>query len=194
MTDTDNAEMRRGAKLTRDEVLEIVARCKAGDAQKAVAADYPVSRAMVGRIMSGLNWSEVSGIKAHKPGYARGESAPSAKLTRDQVSEIVRRCEAGERYESVASDFPVKRDQVSSIMRGESWAHITGIEGGTGPQRGSDKPGAKLTEANVLEILRRHEAGEPQIDIAKDYPVNQSTISKIVRGTRWSHVTGIEPE
>jgi hypothetical protein len=171
-----------------------VARCEKGETHKTVAADYPVSAAMVGRIMSGLNWSDVTGIEPHKPGYVRGEDAPSAKLTEDQVLEIVRRCEAGERYGSVARDFPVRRDQISSIMCGQSWAHFTGIKGGTGPRRGSDKLGAKLTETDVLEIVRRHQAGERQTHIAKDYPVNQSTISKIVRGTRWSHVTGIEPE
>jgi uncharacterized protein (DUF433 family) len=194
VTETNNTDMHRGTKLTHEDVLEIAARCKAGETQKAVAADYPVSAAMVGRIMSGLNWNDVTGIEPHKPGYVRGEAAPSAKLTREQVVEIVRRCEAGERYGSVARDFPVRRDQVSSIMCGQSWAHVTGFEVGIGPRRGSDKPGAKLTEADVLEIVRRHEAGEPQTHIAKDYPVNQSTISKIVRGTRWSPVTGIESE
>ena len=194
MSELDKADPRPGAKLGREDVLEIVARCEADQTQKAVAADYPVSAAMVGRIMSGLNWSDVTGIEPHKPGYVRGEAAPNTKLTRDQVLEIVRRCEAGERYGSVARDFPVGRDQVSSIMRGESWAHVTGIEGPATPLRGEDKPEAKLTEADVLEILRRHKAGETQTHIARDYPVNQSAISKIVRGIRWSHVTGIEPE
>jgi len=194
MSKPDNTDARPRVKLTREDVLEIVVRCETGETQKAVAADYPVSAAMVGRIMSGLNWSYVTGIEPHKPGYVRGEAAPSAKLTRNQVLEIVRRCRAGERYGSVAQDFPVDRDQISSIMCGASWAHVTGIEGGNGPPRGSDKPGAKLTDADVLEIVRRHDAGEPQTHIARDYPVQQSTISKIVRGTRWSHVTGIRPE
>ncbi len=188
MTDRDSHP---GTELTKADVLEIVARCENGETQKAVARDFPVSNAMIGRIMSGLNWSHVTGIEPHKPGYARGEAAPSAKLTRPQVLEIVRRCEAGELYGSVARDFPVSRGHVSSIMRGECWVHVTGIEGQTKRYRGEDVASAKLTEADVLEIVRRYNAGETQTRIARDFPVQQSQISKILRGKSWVHVTGI---
>jgi len=77
MSKPDNTDARPRVKLTREDVLEIVVRCETGETQKAVAADYPVSAAMVGRIMSGLNWSYVTGIEPHKPGYVRGEAAPT---------------------------------------------------------------------------------------------------------------------
>ena len=180
----------RGRKLNAKDVLTIVERCRNGETQKAVASDYPVTRAMVSSIMAGQSWSHVTGIEPTRPGYARGENAPNARLTRDQVVEIVRRCQQGEPFKSVARDFPVKADQIASIMRGECWSHLTGIESGNGPLRGEDAPTAKLTEADVLEILRRHQAGEAQTHIARDFPVNQSCISKIVRGKSWTHVTG----
>ena len=193
MTDSQN-NSQRGRKLTKADVLQIVERCQSGETQAAVARDYPVSKAMVGRIMTGLNWSHVTGIDPHKPGYVRGEASIHAKLTRSQVLEIVRRCQAGEPCRHVARDFPVARRQVQSIMRGAAWAHVTGIERGPGPPRGDDIHTAKLTESDVLEIVRRYEAGEPQISIARDFPVNQSQVSKIVRGVAWTHVTGIESE
>jgi len=181
-------------KLTKADVLEIVARCQDGETQKAVARDFSITKQMVSRIMCGLNWSHVTGIEPHRPGYARGEAAASAKLTRCQVLEIVRRCEAGERYTIVARDFPVRSHQVSRIMRGECWTHVTEIEGQTRHLRGEAAPGAKLTEADVLEIVRRYRSGETQTSIARDFPVQQSQVSKIVRGKKWAHVTGIGDE
>jgi len=129
---SDQKQSRWGPKLTQADVLDIVQRCRSGETQKAVASDYPVTKAMVSRIMAGQSWSNVTGIEPHKPGYARGESAPGAKLTRDQVSEIVRRCEAGEGCDAVARDFPVGEGQVGSIMCGKAWSHVTGIESADG--------------------------------------------------------------
>jgi hypothetical protein len=44
---------------------------------------------------------------------------------------------------------------------------------------------AKLTWAQVREIRQRHEAGEPQVKLAKDFDVSQVNISNIVRGKTW---------
>jgi len=129
---SDRKHSRWGPKLTQAGVLDIVDRCRTGETQKAVASDYAVTKVMVSRIMSGLSWSNVTGIEPHKPGHARGEFAPGAKLTRDQVSEIVRRCEAGEGCDAVARDFPVGEGQVGSIMCGKAWSHVTGIESADG--------------------------------------------------------------
>jgi uncharacterized protein (DUF433 family) len=191
----ESQKSRPRGKLTEANVLEIVARCESGETQAAVARDFPVSKQMVGRIMRGLDWSQVTGIEPHKPGYLRGEASASAKLTRRHVLEIVRRCEAGERFGRVARDFPVGKGQVARIMRGEAWTHVTGIEGGTGrPRRGEEIEEAKLTRSDVLEIVRRYNAGETQTSIARDFPVGQSEVSKILRGERWVHVTGIKSE
>ena len=189
-----NRESQPGTKLTKEDVLEIVARCRKGELHISVARDFPVTSAMVGRIMNGLNWSQVTGIEPHKTGYAKGEAVSSAKLTRDQVLEIVRRCEAGERYGSVARDFPVKRGQVANIMQGKHWAHVTGIERSRRQPRGEDVLGSKLTESDVLEIVRRYEAGDTQTEIARDFPVRQSQVSNILKGKSWAHLTGIESD
>lgn len=55
-------------------------------------------------------------------------------------------------------------------------------------QWGEQANGAKLNTNDVLEIRRRAASGERHTDIAKDFPVNQATISKIISRTRWKHV------
>lgn len=49
---------------------------------------------------------------------------------------------------------------------------------------------AKLSEADVREVLRRLAAGERQKDCARDLGVDPSLISHIKRGAHWAHVTG----
>ena len=46
---------------------------------------------------------------------------------------------------------------------------------------------AKLMDEQVLEILRRFNAGEPATCIAPDFGVHHSTVREIVNGERWKH-------
>ena len=47
---------------------------------------------------------------------------------------------------------------------------------------------AKTTEPAVIEIRRRHAAGETRADLARAFEVNWSTISRIVCREAWKHV------
>lgn len=53
---------------------------------------------------------------------------------------------------------------------------------------GSSHGGAKLTEKDIKDIRKRHENGETQISIAKDYGIKQVTVSDINRRKIWKHV------
>lgn len=52
-------------------------------------------------------------------------------------------------------------------------------------QRGSRSPKAKLTERDVQEIRQRRTEGELLSSLGMAFGVDQSTISKICRGTTW---------
>jgi hypothetical protein len=54
--------------------------------------------------------------------------------------------------------------------------------------RGQRHPFAKLTEAKVVDIRRRAEAGEACRELAKAFGVSKPTISNIVHGRGWHHV------
>ena len=53
---------------------------------------------------------------------------------------------------------------------------------------GEGSPGAILTNTDVLEILQRLDIGEAHREIALDYGVDRTTISKINRGLTWREV------
>lgn len=56
--------------------------------------------------------------------------------------------------------------------------------------RGEKHGMAQLTEAEVLEIRRRHEAGEGPKAIARSLGMSNTNISDICHGKIWSHVGG----
>jgi hypothetical protein len=62
-------------------------------------------------------------------------------------------------------------------------------EHGTAPI-GQRNPNAMLSEADVVEIIRRVEAGQSQTSVAATYNVTQTTVGRIMNGQRWGAVTG----
>lgn len=60
-------------------------------------------------------------------------------------------------------------------------------------KHGANKPGEgngthKLTDASVREIRRRYAEGARQVDLAAEFSVWQTAISKIVNRKTWSHL------
>lgn len=53
---------------------------------------------------------------------------------------------------------------------------------------GSSLTQAKLTEDDVLIILKRLDSGEKAAEIEKDYAINRHQLSKIRNGLAWKHV------
>jgi hypothetical protein len=54
--------------------------------------------------------------------------------------------------------------------------------------RGSTTGTAKLTEQQALEIRRRRRAGEGRNDIAAEFSVSGSTVTRIASGQGWTHL------
>lgn len=61
--------------------------------------------------------------------------------------------------------------------------------GGSAKSSMNTRPTAVLTEAQVVEIISRLDAGEFQHIIAGDYKVSTKTISRIKTGETWSEIT-----
>ena len=60
--------------------------------------------------------------------------------------------------------------------------------------RGEMHPNSRLTQSQVREIFRRANAGENQLRLAKQFKVNQRTISAIKLGKRWKSLNLVRSE
>lgn len=54
----------------------------------------------------------------------RGEKAPCAILTEQQVLQVFGRLEAGEMHKAIAASFGVSRAAISQIAAGKNWAWL----------------------------------------------------------------------
>lgn len=77
--------------------------------------------------LENLEWATFKAnneLKAQHGTLQRGESAGMAKLTHDQVVEIVKMRDLGESAKSIAARLGVSDAQVNRIHKGRSWKHL----------------------------------------------------------------------
>lgn len=139
---------------------------------------------------SNLEWTTVQGNTKHS--YAnglqtgrRGEEHHSNKLSNAQVAEIISRLARGEAGNALAKEYGVKSGTIWLISAGHHWSHIR-VEG-LKPPYGAHKV-TKLNEAMVSDIISKLSSGISQKEIAAEYGILQTTVSKINLGTTWSKV------
>lgn len=124
--------------------------------------------------------SEHRQFDAENFGRNRGEQNPGSYLTEANVIAIRERFAAGETTTSLSREFNTSTKRISCIVTGATWKHT----GGTTHR--PTKP--KLTTDDVREIHRRARAGFRQKQLAMDFHVDGSTINKILKGSKHSHI------
>jgi hypothetical protein len=130
---------------------------------------------------------------------AKGERIGSAVLTEADVLEALVLRAAGESIASIARRFGVDRCSISGIFHGRTWRHVTDVVGlppvraNWGIPKGEEQHLAVLKEADVLDVLEKHRAGETSRVIARRLGVAPTTIQSILVGRTWRHVTGLTP-
>lgn len=127
--------------------------------------------------------------KAQKDRSTFGSLCPTAKLTEDRVTEVLRRYEAGESQTQVARAVGVSRSAVRSLLIQRTWRRASAGSASATPPRW-ERCRKKLTPDQALEIRRRVEAGELQANVGRDFGVSQSMVSGIVRGRSWREAIG----
>lgn len=115
------------------------------------------------------------------------------KLNANHLSEIQQRAEGGESFTQLADAFGVSRSAISAVLRGRSWASVTG-NGSAEVSRGQFHRGEKmrgiLNNEKVLQIKMMLDTGMPHKTIAATFGVRPQTISNINIGLTWGWLTG----
>ena len=119
------------------------------------------------------------------------ENPTSAKLTIKQVAHIKKLLITGEYSQyKIAEMFNVTRETIKCIKTGNSWSYVKvdGFTPSVYSMRGEDSPVSKLTEENVRKIKIMIDNGMSNKEIGDIFNVSRTTILKIKKGERWSHI------
>jgi group I intron endonuclease len=134
--------------------------------------------------------------------FPKGEDHNSAKLTAEQAVEISSLYRVTDMTQKeIGQLFGIADNTVSSIIRGDSWPHLTSIQLSEeeremkrvqNRQRGEDRYNATLTAEQVLQIVSIHKTtGSGARELSEAFNVSKAIIKGILYGTTWSHLTGI---
>jgi len=128
----------------------------------------------------------------------RGERAPTAKLTEEQVMELRHLRAVGATFAELASRFGVDDSTAYRIAVGLYWSHLPLVEPegdyGRAAMRGEGSPSAKLTEDKVREIRGLQKEGAGARALASLYGVTPTTIRNVLARKTWAHVPDHHPQ
>ncbi|WP_142329257.1 helix-turn-helix domain-containing protein [Bacillus sp. AFS088145] len=181
--------------LTEQDVLDIREYIENDEhSPSELAIIYGVHIGTIHSIRRGVNWSYLTGGKriGKEFNFNRGTDNSHAKLTDEDVKDIVMLLEMGVPMPEIAKQFNVIRDTIWDIRNGESWKHITGgkVNKKTIFPVGENTSSAKLTDEIVKSIVKKYKKGEKRSVLAKKYKIGISTLHALLAGGTWKHITG----
>jgi Mor family transcriptional regulator len=107
-----------------------------------------------------------------------GEKHPNTELTWEKVHTIRERYCNGEKIPVLAKEFKLTRQQMFRIVNNIQWKDDN--------YRPVYKHGnAKINWNIVHDIRNRYKKNEKQVDLAKEYSIDISTVNKIVSNETW---------
>lgn len=128
-------------------------------------------------------------IEKGRANYARGSQSGAAKLMEQDVVTIRQMADNGIALKIIASIYSLDGSTISGIVHGKYWSHVEGPLQESLKIRGDRHNLAKLTSENIPTIYTMHKAGITQKVIASFFGVTQATISCVLRGVTWSHIS-----
>lgn len=164
--------------LTDELVLQILQRLATGEAIRPIAEDFGVSINCISAISTGRTWRHVP----RPEGYSRHKRL--AKLSDEQVHEVLNLLAAGWSKKDVAKKYSVTDRAISSIATGKNRKSIS-RDGAIIRVR---PPMRYLTEVEVVQIIDLLNHGFSQSKVAEMFDSNRATIASIAQGKSWKHV------
>lgn len=139
-----------------------------------------------------LRWATPKENEGDKVGHGTavfGEESPKAKLTEQQVAEIISAPQT-ETYKSIASRYGVSRSAVGVIRRATRWKHVKptgdGVRMRIEPVRLPERnPNARLTREDVESLRRDYNAGIRDQNLADKYGISRTHAWSIASGRAW---------
>ena len=176
--------------LSSSEVLQISKMFGQDKTDNQIAKLFGVNKNIISNIRRGETWAHLTNIKSYSIVAFKGKNINGAKLKKEQVLQIVQLYKNGLSSNKIAKQFSIGRSTVLRILKGETWSDITQI-----------KPNSiklskiKLTPGKVLKIVALYNGQENNYthkDLSKLFNISKTVIADILRGAKWSKITGIQ--
>jgi hypothetical protein len=116
-----------------------------------------------------------------------GEKGPGAKLSEQQVVEMLKLYSTGEYTErELAKKYGVTISCINNVRGGRTWGFMTK---NLGHEWREAKNNLKLKESQVKKVMKKYKSGVPQFIIAKDMNIGRAAVNKIVLGMTYKNWT-----
>lgn len=115
-------------------------------------------------------------------GLKTGIDSPNTKLSQDQVDCIL---ESDKTANELAREFGMGAGHIRSIRNGHAWKHEVMPRKASYIRKGEGQANAKLSEENVVEILKSNESNR---SLGRKYGVDKVVIARIRKGEAWKCV------
>ena len=125
------------------------------------------------------------GVRDHYK-YVYGEKVGTAKLSEDNILEVVRLYEKGLSHKEIAKKLKVDRSTIGDVLRGRTWKHIDRKIFKHYSKKKSKCP--KLLEEEVLSIRDLAKKGVSTRQLANKFNVSYSTIYDIIHYRTWKNI------
>lgn len=124
--------------------------------------------------------------RTHEDGYGRLWANGRDRLAHRVSWVLARGAIPGDLYVLHKCDNP-PCVRPSHLFLGTQADNIADMDrkGRRNPTRGEANPSAKLSRKDAMDIRRAHKLGESVASLSRRYPVNQTTVRRIVEGLLW---------
>lgn len=117
-----------------------------------------------------------------------GEKNYNAKLTEEQVKQIVQLANENMTRKELGQRFGVSRQTINSIINGHDWKYLNIKSNHIDRSHGANHPVAKLNSEIVREIRHLYQQGQSQRSLSRKYSVSHRTIHQIITRETWKDV------
>jgi transposase len=175
----DNKGSRHGNSwLGEDDVRRIVQMASEGKRRVEIAREFDVTASTIREILVGKSWTHVTtGLTLSEP-----VKGAELKFSESDIERIFDMAAGGKKRSEIAKEMDVRGKTIGHILAGKSYRGVSQKLGVTYIPLAANN--AKLKEEDIPCIIYMARSGKPQVEIAKEFGVSASLVSKIIKGHR----------
>lgn len=175
-------------KLTDNEILQLIEYLKSGMAYFEICDLFNISESTVAAYAAGRFGRHLPQVVAYAASRHPMLNRRNRRrgMDKDKVCKIIQRLTAGEKPAALAREYNVAYTTIWNVATGRTWSDLECVQEYVreyGDQWRQELHHGLLSE-DVAAIRERRKQGVKIADLAREYPISESMISRIANGTR----------